>query len=257
MFDLLINSLISGIGIAIIAGPLGCFILWKKMSYLGDSISHAALLGVALSILLQIDIIYGAFALAGVYAIILSINYKYHSSDGIIGIMAHSGLALTLIILSLMRDFRIDLNAILFGNILTVTRSELITIYIAATACFVWLCMIWKPLLITTINTDIALSQNIKTNYINFQFMLMVSLVISMAIKIVGGLLITALLILPASTARSFSATPIQMAIFSSIIGCLSVIIGIITSYIADTPTGPTIVLVALTCFIISKFFRR
>ena len=256
--DFFTRALIAGIGIALASGPLGCFIIWRRMAYFGDTMAHSALLGVALALILQINVMLGVFAVAVAISLILLLLQRRHSlsADSLLGILSHATLSLGLIIVAFMSWVRIDLLSFLFGDLLAVTRLDIVFIYAGGAAVIAVLAMLWRPLLAATISEDIAAAEGMKPDLSRIIFMLLLALVIAIAMKIVGVLLITSLLIIPAATARRFAATPEQMAIMAALLGAIGVIGGLFGSLHFDTPSGPSIVVAALLIFLLSLLPR-
>ena len=252
--DFFARALIAGTGVALMAGPLGCFIIWRRMAYFGDTMAHSALLGVALALLLDVDLIVGVFAVAATISIALMFLQRRGmlSTDSLLGILAHSTLALGLVIVSLMAWVRVDLLGYLFGDILAVSRTDLIAIYAGGTAVLAALAAIWRSLLTATVNSEIAQAEGLHPERARLVFMLLMATVIAISMKIVGILLITSLLIIPAATARRFAASPEQMAVLASALGVVAVLLGLVGSLKLDTPSGPSIVVAALVLFLLS-----
>ncbi|MFK0163230.1 zinc ABC transporter permease subunit ZnuB [Rhizobium sp. NPDC090279] len=252
--DFFLRAVVAGVGLALTTGPLGCFIIWRRMAYFGDTISHSALLGVALSLLFQLNLTLSVFAVAALVSILLLFLQRRQalSADALLGILSHATLAIGLVIVAFMSWVRIDLIAFLFGDILAVSRSDIVVIWgggIFVLAAIAWL---WRPLLASTVNPELAEAEGLRPELARLLFMLLMAVVIAIAMKIVGILLITALLIIPAATARRFAATPETMAIFASLLGAIAVVGGLFGSLRYDTPSGPSIVVAALVLFIIS-----
>ncbi|WP_047457519.1 zinc ABC transporter permease subunit ZnuB [Rhizobium rhizogenes] len=252
--DFFLRAVVAGVGLALTTGPLGCFIIWRRMAYFGDTISHSALLGVALSLLFQLNLTLSVFAVAALVSILLLFLQRRQalSADALLGILSHATLAIGLVIVAFMSWVRIDLIAFLFGDILAVSRSDIAMIWgggVLVLAAIVWL---WRPLLASTVNPELAEAEGLKPERAKLFFMLLMAVVIAIAMKIVGILLITALLIIPAAAARRFAATPEMMAIFASLIGAIAVVGGLFGSLRYDTPSGPSIVVAALILFIFS-----
>jgi zinc transport system permease protein len=259
MDDFLVRALIAGLAITFIAGPLGAFILWRRMAYFGDTLSHSAILGVALGFLLAINIHIGIFISTLLVAIllILSQRQKKLGSDTMLGIMAHSALSLGLIIISFVEGVRVDINAWLFGDILSVSWQDLGVIATGVVLIIIILFFIWRPLLSLTVHQELAEVEGVNASIIGAAYTLLIAILVAVAMKVIGALLITSLLIIPAATARQFSHSPEQMAIFSIISGVLAVLLGLSASFLWDTPAGPSIVVAASGLFIISQGFKR
>ncbi len=254
MEDFLIRAFLAGLGVVLLAGPLGCFIVWRRMAYFGDSLAHNALLGVALGLLLGIDLSLGVIAGSAMLAAFLLAmqQQKQIASDTLLGLMAHSGLALGLVVLSFFESLRIDLLSYLFGDILAVSTTELIWVYVSALVGLVVLIAIWRPLLAVTVHEDLARAEGVAVWPTRLAFVLLIAIVISIAMKIVGILLITAMLIIPAATARRFAETPEQMAVLAVVAGAVAVLCGLAGSVVWDTPSGPSVVVAAFLGFLAS-----
>ncbi|WP_422375882.1 metal ABC transporter permease [Roseibium sp.] len=252
--DFFTRALIAGIGVALVAGPLGCFIVWRRMAYFGDTLSHAALLGVALSLLLQINTMLAVGAVSIVLASLLLMLRRRETlpSDAILGILSHAALALGLVCLAFMTWVRIDLLGLLFGDILAVTRFDIVMIYGGGALALGLLVLIWRRLFAATVSPELAASEGLRPERSELVFILLTAIVIAISLKIIGALLITALLIIPAAAARRVSGSPEQMAIVAALVGALSVVGGLYSSLYYGTPSGPSIVVAATALFILS-----
>ncbi len=249
--DFLIRALLAGIGIALITGPLGCFVVWRKMAYFGDTMAHSGILGVALGLLLGIDPTIGVLITAIIIAIALLLlqNFKFLATDSLLGILSHSSLSMGLVVISFITWLRVDLMAFLFGDILAVSRFDLMVIYGGGAVIITILIIIWRPLLALSVDANLAKAEGINIKLYQFIFTMMIAVIIAIAIKIIGVMLITSLLIIPAVAVRKFSKTPEEMAIFSVIAGIASVVIGLFLSYEFDTPSGPSIIIASFMIF--------
>lgn len=254
--DFFVRAIVAGSGVALVAGPLGCFIVWRRLAYFGDTLSHAALLGVAIAFLLQIDVTLAVFVVSMTVALSLLWLQRNAglSADALLGLLAHSALALGLVALAFMTWVRIDLMGLLFGDILAVSKTDIVSIYAGGAFVLAVLAWIWKPLFAATVNPELAAAEGMRPERANIVFMLLLAVVVAIAMKIVGVLLITALLIIPAATARRFSAGPEQMALISALFGVVAVVGGLFASLKWDTPSGPSIVVTALALFIVGLF---
>ncbi|WP_022709614.1 metal ABC transporter permease [Pseudochrobactrum sp. AO18b] len=252
--DFFIRAMLAGIGLALITGPIGCFIVWRRMAYFGDTMAHSALLGVGLAMLFDLNIMVSVFLIAFCIAMLLVVLQKRHSlsADSLLGILSHATLAFGLVLVAFMTWIRFDLMSLLFGDILAVSVSDLIAIYAGGALILVGLIKLWRPLLAATISEDIAQAEGLQPELHRTLFMILLALLIAIAMKIVGILLITALLIIPAATARRFALSPEQMAIYAAFIGACSVIAGLFGSLNYDTPSGPSIVVASVVFFVIS-----
>lgn len=252
--DFFVRALVAGIGIALVAGPLGCFIVWRRLSYFGDTLSHAALLGVVLALVLEINITLAVFIVSAIISLVMVALQKRSqiSSDALLGLLSHSALALGLLALSFLTWMQVDLMGLLIGDVLSVSKPDIAIIYLGGAAVLAILVVIWRPLFAATVNYELAKAEGQNPDRVNIIFMLLMAMVIAIALKIIGVLLITAMLIIPAAAARRLSVGPEQMAIFASLIGALSVVAGLYGSLEYDLPSGPAIVVASLGFFILS-----
>ena len=257
--DFFTRALLAGVGVALIAGPLGCFIVWRRLAYFGDTLSHAALLGVALGLLLQVNLTMAVFLVSAIISVALLFLRRRGSlsSDSLLGLMSHSALALGLVCLAFMTWVRIDLMSFLFGDILAASVADIAVIYGGGAAVLAVLICIWRPLFAATVSRDLAEAEGLRPDRAEVIFMLLMAAVIAMAMKIVGVLLITAMLIIPAATARRFSRGPEHMAISAALIGVIAVVGGLFGSLEWDTPAGPSMVLAAFVMFLVALMPAR
>jgi zinc transport system permease protein len=251
--DFFTRALIAGVGLALVTGPLGCFIVWRRMSYFGDTMAHSALLGVALSLMLSVNVTLGVFVVAALVAGVLVLLQRRAtlSTDALLGILSHSALAIGLVV-AFASGIRIDLMGFLFGDILAVSVTDIAVIYAGGAVILALVAALWRPLLAATVNAELAEAEGMRPEVTRIVFMLLLASVIAISMKIVGVLLITAMLIIPPATARRLSASPEQMAVIAAIAGVGSVVGGLYASLRFDTPSGPSIVVAALILFIFS-----
>ena len=252
--DFIIRAFAAGIGLALITGPLGCFIIWRRLSYFGDTIAHSALLGVVIAYAMNFNLIIAVFAVSCFIALSLLFLQKRTNlpDDALLGLLAHSVLAIGLVLLGMLSFIRIDLMGLLFGDILSVNITDVLFVWVGGSIVLIVLIIIWRPLFAATVNLELAKAEGLNADLANAIFTILIASVIAISIKIVGILLITGLLIIPAAASRNLSSTPIQMAIISSVIGLVSVVLGLQTSMIWNSPTGPTILTIALGVFILT-----
>ena len=241
MPEFLLRAALGGIGVALIAGPLGSFIVWRRMAYFGDTLAHSALLGVAVGILLGVNTTASVILVCTAIAVLLVLlqNQRYLAGDTLLGILAHSSLSLGMVVIAILATLRIDLISLLFGDILAISRADLLWIYAGGAAALGVLAFIWRPLLAVTVHEDLARVEGVPVVAVRLVFMLLIGVVIGFALKIVGILLITSLLIIPAATARRFATTPEQMAVLAALVGSIAVLGGLSGSWVWDTPQRP------------------
>ena len=254
MDDFFSRAIIAGVGVALVAGPLGCYIVWRRLAYFGDTLSHAALLGIALALLFQVNITLSVFLVSVFVSLALLILQRRVtlSADALLGLLAHSALAFGMVALSFMTWVRVDLMGFLFGDILAVTPFDIAIIWGGGLLVLIILAIFWRSLFAATVNLELAQAEGMKPEQANIIFMLLMAAVIAISMKIVGVLLITSMLIFPAAIARRFASGPEQMALLSALIGVVAVFGGLFGSLQWDTPAGPSIVVAASTFFIIT-----
>ena len=252
--DFMTRAALAGIGTALAAAPLGCFVVWRRMAYFGDATAHAAILGVALSLTFSMPIFTGALVIALIMAATVTLlSGRGYAMDTLLGVMAHSALAFGLVAVSFLSGIRIDLMAYLFGDILAVSRGDLAVIWGGAALVVGLVAWRWSALLTATLDPDLARAAGIEPRRESLVLMLALAVVVAVAIKVVGALLITAMLIIPAATARPFVRTPEAMAALATLIAMAAAAGGLLASYRFDTPTGPTMVCVVATLFALAS----
>ena len=259
MADFLLYALLAGLALALVAGPLGSFVVWRRMAYFGDTLSHAALLGVALGFLLDVSptiaVTVGCLLLA---VLLVTLQQRQPlASDTLLGILAPSTLSLGLVVLSFNREVRIDLLGYLFGDLLAVGPSDLLWIVAGSALVLACLLALWRQLLAVTVHEELAQVEGLPVAGLRLALVLLIALVIAVAMKIVGVLLITSLLIIPAAAAQRHARSPEQMALGASLLGILAVCGGLALSWFKDTPAGPSIVVTAAALFLLSFVLPR
>ena len=249
--DFMARAALAGIGVAVAAAPLGCFVVWRRMAYFGEATAHAAILGVAMALALDISIFAGALLVALIMAwIATQLSGRGYAMDTVLGVLAHSSLAVGLVVVSFLSGIRIDLMAYLFGDILAVSRFDIAIIWGGALLVIALIAWRWAPLLITTLNEELAYARGLNPNREKLILTLSLWVTVAVAIKVVGALLIVAMLVIPAAASRNLARTPETMVMIAGIIGAISALAGLKAAYIFDTPAGPSIVCVASVFFV-------
>ena len=252
--DFFIRALFAGIGIALVTGPLGCFVVWRRLSYFGDTLAHSALLGVTIAYSFELNIAISVFVISAIIALLL-VNLQKKTNlpgDALLGLLAHSSLAIGLVVIGFLSFIRFDVMGLLFGDILAVSLNDIIIIWIGGAIILLVLRLIWKSLFASTVNYELAEAEGLNPDKAKAIFTILMAAIIAISIKMVGLLLITGMLIIPAAMARNISNSPQQMILFSVIGGLLSVIIGLFTSLEFNTASGPSIIAASLFLFILS-----
>lgn len=257
--EFILYALAAGIALALVVGPLGSVVVWRRMAYFGDTLSHSALLGVALAVASDQLPMVGVGLIGVLLAVLLFWLEKQRelSTDTLLGILSHSALALGLIVLSVIQSqgFNLNLMSYLFGDLLAVNQSDLALMYGSVLLILIVFSRIMSPLISISVSEELARVDGVAVEKVRFIFMILLALVIAVALKVVGILLITALLIIPAATARLYSKSPRQMVLLSVLVSVLAVVLGIYVSLGWDFPTGPAIVVTASCLFFVSRIF--
>ncbi len=255
--DFILYAVLAGLGVAISAGPLGCVMVWRRMAYFGDTLAHSALLGVVLALSMQWLPMTGVIAIAVLLISLLFWLEKKRelSTDTLLGLLSHSALAVGMIAITLLQSKLpgVDLLGLLFGDILAVSQADLLTIYLSAAMVLVLFMKFWRPLVSLSVHQDLARIDGVRVDVIRYVFMLMLAIVIAFSIKVVGVLLITAMLIIPAASARLFARSPAVMIWLAIVMAVLSVLIGMAMSLQWDFPAGPAIVVAAASLFVVAR----
>ncbi|MGB1220287.1 MAG: metal ABC transporter permease [Alcanivoracaceae bacterium] len=259
MTELLFLPVMAGLAVALVAGPMGAFVVWRRMAFFGDTLAHGALLGAAFGLAagtgLYLSVVLVCLALS---LVLVALQHQRHlASDTLLGIVAHTTLALGIIAVSLMPDLRIDLFAFLFGDLLAVNETDVWALWGGAAVILAGLLVCWRPLLSVTVDEDLARVEGTRVILMRVLLMLMLALLIAGAIRIVGVLLISSLLVIPAASARRLANTPEQMAVIASLSGVVAVLGGILVSWFGNTPVGPSIVVAAASLFVITLAVRQ
>tara|TARA_B100000963_G_scaffold305891_1_gene280287 strand:- start:1949 stop:2740 length:792 start_codon:yes stop_codon:yes gene_type:complete len=254
--DFFIRALVAGLGIALVTGPLGCFVIWRRLSFFAGTLAHSSLLGVTLAFSFDINISFSVLLISSAVALILLRLQKSTKlpNDALLGLLAHSSLAVGLVVIGFLSYIRFDIMGLLFGDILAVNKKDLLVIWIGGSIILLILKVIWKPLFASTVNYELAEAEGMKPEKINAIFTILMAAIIAISIKMVGILLITGMLIIPAAMARNLSNNPKQMIIISIIGGLLAVILGLYSSLEFNTASGPSIITAALVLFVFSMF---
>ena len=244
------RAALAGVGVAFAAAPLGCFVVWRRMAYFGDATAHAAMLGVALSLAMQISVVVGTVVVTLVMAVSVNLlTWRGYAMDTVLGVLAHSALAFGLVAVSFLSGIRIDLMAYLFGDILAVSPGDLLVIWGGAALVVALIASRWSALLTSTLNEELAYAGGLDPRREQMILTLCMAVTVAVAIKVVGVLLIAAMLIIPAAAARNLARTPEAMAMIAAALGGVSAVAGLHAAYVFDTPAGPSIVCVAALLF--------
>lgn len=249
--DFIWRALVAGIGIAICGAPLGCLMVWRRMAYFSDTLSHAALLGIAIGFFLKVDVLFGVLLIALLVAILLWFfrTKQLLSTDSFLAILTHTSLALGLVLMYFLPTGRVDLMNYLVGDLLTVTKKDLVSIYVGGLAILGTVVYLWEAFISVTLHEELAFVEGVPTSKTQFILFLLMALFVAISMQLIGVLLLSALLIIPAATARFFARVPEQMVLFAGCFGVVSVMGGLLLSLKSDIPTGPAIVLAGASLF--------
>lgn len=254
MSEFVLRAALASLAVALVAGPVGCFIVWRRMAFFGHAVSHAAVLGVAVGLALGINLMLGVVVTGMAVALMLVglETRRILATDTLIGILGHAALAAGLVALAFMPNVRMDLMSYLFGDVLAVSRIHLAVMGAVTIVVLAAMAVLWRPLLSLTVHHDLAHVEGVPTFAIRVAYMLIVALVIASGMQVVGALLIISLMIIPAAAARPLSRTPAAMAVIATVIALASCAAGLAASFAFDAPAGPSIVLAASFIFALS-----
>jgi zinc transport system permease protein len=241
-----LRALLAGVALAVISAPLGCFVIWQRMAYFGETVAQASLIGVALGLALQVDITVGVLLTALVVALLLIwfSRQQLVARDSILGLLHHAALATGVIAVSMLKGPPVDLIGFLFGDVFAVTTADIAWIVAGGAVVLAAVAWLWQPLLRLAVHEDLAAAEGVERQWIAPVFTLLLAVAIAVAMKIVGILLVMAFLVVPAVAARPLAGTPERMVVLTALIAAGSVLAGLWLSANFDSPGGPSVVLV-------------
>ncbi len=250
----MLRALGAGILLVLLTGPLGCFLIWRRQAFFGDTLAHASILGVGVGALIGVGAPIGLIVIVALVALFLTYAEGRYglALDTLLGVLAHGGLAVGLLLASMSGGLAGGINQFLFGDILAVTQQHLV---IMAATTLIGLGLVyrfWRGLLSLTLNQELAAADGYDVRVYRLLLMVLTGAVVGLGIKIVGALLISALLIIPAAAARRFATGPEHMAIGAIIVGIVAVTGGLVLSLLINAPAGPAIISVATAFFLAS-----
>jgi zinc transport system permease protein len=253
------RALVAAVLMGVLCPVLGVFVVIRRMSFFGDAIAHSAFTGIALGLLLGIEPSMGAIGFAVVVA--LGMGWlQAHSripSDTIIGVFFSGAAALGILLIGLFQGYRTDLFSYLFGDILTIGWMDLGVAAVLLAGVGAMVVVLRKPLLQVALTRDMAAVQGVPVATMEYALMVLLAVTVAVSIKLIGILLVTALLIIPAAAARNVSAGIRQMFLFAVAFGSVSAVVGLFGSYALNSASGPTIVLTAIALFVASLVRTR
>lgn len=257
MDEWLLRAALAGVGIATIGGAMGCFLVWRRMAFFGDTLAHSALLGIALGLLLDVAAPFAALAVCLAIAALFARHERSAAlaSDTLLAVIAHGSLAAGVVAVAVLAPRGAGLEAWLFGDLLAVGERELMLVAGIGAAVAMIAAANWRDWLSIAVDEDLARVEGVAVERVRRLQMLSIAALVAVAMNIVGVLLVTALLIVPAATARAFARSPEQMAGLGAVFGAVSVLAGLGLSWRVDTPAGPSVVLAACALFAASRPF--
>lgn len=256
--DFMLRALLGVMMLALVAGPMGCLMVWRRMAFFGDTLAHAALLGIALALTFKLPIVLGILLSSMAVALVLArLNKRHMASDTLLGVLSPTALALGLLAISQMPGVRVDLLGYLFGDVLAITWGELGGMAVLSALVLGVLMLSWTRLLAVVVSEDLASVEGLPVRRIETLMLLGLALVIALGIQLVGVLLLSALLLIPAATARRLASSPGQMALLSMGVGALAGVLGLLLSYKLDWPAGPAIVTAAASLLLGATLLGR
>lgn len=252
------RALLAGFAIALVGGVLGVFIVLRGMAFFSDAIAHASLLGIALALLLSWTPFVGAVAIALLTAAAIALlrGRTILSLDTLIGVFFAAAVALAVIIIGFVKGLRADLVSFLFGDILALGPFDVVLAWVLSALVLGLLVLSWRAVVLSTLHRDLAAVEGVRVVRTDLLFLILTALVVAVAMRIAGVVLVTALLIVPAATAQNLARTFRGMVAWSVLVSLLAVFGGLLLSFVANLPSGPTIVICASTLFVISLLAR-
>jgi zinc transport system permease protein len=252
--DFLLRAVLAGLIMVVIAAPMGCLMVWQRLAFLSDTLGHAAVLGVGLGLMLQLEPIFGVLAVALVIVFSLSRVSSFNSalSETTLAIISHTGLAGGIILVGLLPGPAVNLEAILFGDLLATTSADLLNLLLTTVVLLVLLLRHWRAFVAVSVSREIAQAEGIEVRRIQFLMYIMIALLVAVMMKVMGVLLIAAMLVIPTTSARLFSRSPEQMVYISGLYGLFALGGGITSSFHFDWQTGPAIVVSATVLLLLT-----
>jgi zinc transport system permease protein len=253
------RAVLAGLLLVVMCAPLGCFVLWRRMVYIGDGMAHAGMLGIAIGVLAGVGAAVGLVLSSLVVAVLAYAGRKRfrHAQDALLGVTAHTALAAGMVVLALSPNMRVDAFGYLFGDVLSISAASLTLMLAGASAVVLAMRWQWQSLLRDAFHADLAQVEGVNTARAEIILMLSLAVTVALGIQTVGILMIVAFLIIPSAAARSISRTPEAMLIYSAVIGAVAVIAGMLISFAADVPTGPAMVLAAALQLVLLQLVGR
>jgi zinc transport system permease protein len=257
--DFLLRAVLAGLIMVVIAAPMGCLMVWQRLAFLSDTLGHAAVLGVGLGLMLQLEPIFGVLAVALVIVFSLSRVSSFNSalSETTLAIISHTGLAGGIILVGLLPGPAVNLEAILFGDLLATTSADLLNLLLTTVLLLVLLLRHWRAFVAVSVSREIAQAEGIEVRRIQFLMYIMIALLVAVMMKVMGVLLIAAMLVIPTTSARLFSRSPEQMVYISGLYGLFALGGGITSSFHFDWQTGPAIVVSATVLLLLTLAVTR
>jgi zinc transport system permease protein len=258
-YDFMLRAFAAGTIIGIIAPLIGSFLVARRYSLIADSLSHVALAGVAIGLLTGIYPIYSAIAVAVIVALLIEHlrSSKQISGEMALAIFLSGGLAIAITLISLGTGFNVDLFSYLFGSITTVTTTDIWTISILGLATLLIIILLYKELFFISFDEESARVSGLPTKTINNILIILAAITVGLAMRIVGILLIGALMVIPVVTAIQIARSFKQSLVLASILGLLSVILGLFAAYYLNLPAGGAIVILALIFLLLAIMVRK
>jgi zinc transport system permease protein len=256
--SLLLMAWLAAALVGLVAGPLGCFVTWRRMAYYGDTIAHAALPGAALGLWWQINPMVTVTVFSLLLAMLLGLAHhqpRLHN-DTLLGIFAHVSIASGLLIMSLGSN-PMNLYGLLFGDLLSLHPGQIGGLALMSGAVGAVLWWQWRGLLAVTVHADMARAEGYRVRVLNLLLMVLIALLVALAMKIVGVFLITAMMIIPAATAALLAGSPGNMARLSILFGELAIVAGVVLAWVMDWPMGPVVVLSLAAVFLLVSLWVR
>ena len=243
----MVRAVCSSLLLCALCGPMGCLVLWQRLGFLGDTLAHATLFGVCIAALSHLSPLLCVLVVTIVLALLLARfrDRAHMAMSTLLAIVAQSALALGVIGLSITPE-RSNMTTFLFGDLLALSNKDILTLLVLVPVGLIVIKLLWIRLLKITLSEDIAASDGLNINFIRTAFMVTLALTVAIASQLVGILMVTSLMVLPAAAARVITKTPESMAVAATLIAMVGAIFGLYCSWMVNIPTTPMITL----CFL-------
>ncbi|MBI4849592.1 MAG: metal ABC transporter permease [Nitrospirae bacterium] len=253
------RAFVASLIVGVLCPFVGNFVVLRRMSFFSDAISHSAFAGIAVGALLGIDLSVSSVVVAILISMLIAVLSEKTSlsHDTVIGIAFSGSIASGMLVMGMLKGYRADIFTYLFGDILAITNTDLLLLFVIGVLCISALLFFSKPFLQITFNRDLAQVEGINVRLFEYLLFFIIAIVVTVSLKIIGIILVTSLLVVPAAAAKNLALSMRRLFALSCIFGLVSGITGLMLSVYLNTPSGPTIVLVSVGIFFLTMLKRE